>query len=264
MPNPCKAPSTPPASEMAAATRRTEQVMGTAVTVLVPGGCPAALFDEVFAWFHRVDRTFSVYRPDSAVSRWREFGPGRAPALVEEVLDRCSELYPATDGWFDAWPDGPEGRVDPSGYVKGWSVDVAAALLDGAGIPGYCLAAGGDVKVAGDGPEGRPWRIGIQHPTERMAAAAVLQGSPLAVATSGAYERGAHIRGRAGSSLVSATVAGPRLGTADALATALFAADGAALWFGRFAGYNYLTIGADERVRWTPGLDACLASPRLA
>jgi thiamine biosynthesis lipoprotein len=250
---------------MAATTRRVEKVMGTAVTVLVPGGCPAPLFDEVFAWFHRVDRTFSTFRPDSAISRLRAFGPGGAPALVEEVLDRCSELYPTTDGWFDAWPDGPEGRVDPSGYVKGWSVDVAAALLEGGGIAGYCLAAGGDVKVAGHGPGGRPWRIGIQHPGERHAVAAVLQGGPLAVATSGAYERGAHIRGRAGSSLLSVTVAGPRLGTADALATALFAADGAdGGWFGRFPGYDYLTIGADARVRWTPGLDAYLASPALA
>jgi thiamine biosynthesis lipoprotein len=121
------------------------------------------------------------------------------------------------------------------------------------------------VKVSGRGPAGRPWRIGIQHPGERQAVAAVLQGGPLAVATSGAYERGAHIRGRAGSSLLSATVAGPRLGTADALATALFAADGAdGGWFGRFSRYDYLTIGADERVRWTPGLDAYLASPALA
>jgi FAD:protein FMN transferase len=250
---------------MTTATRRVEKVMGTAVTVLVPSGCPAPLLDEVFTWFHRVDRTFSTFRPDSAISRLREFGQGGAPALVEEVLDRCSELYPATDGWFDAWPDGPEGRVDPAGYVKGWSVDVAAALLEGGGIADYCLAAGGDVKVAGHGPAGRPWRIGIQHPTAPLAVAAVLQSSPLAVATSGAYERGAHIRGRSGSSLLSATVAGPRLGTADALATALFAADGeAASWFHRFSGYDYLTISTDERVRWTAGLDAYLASPAVA
>jgi FAD:protein FMN transferase len=245
-------------------TRRVEKVMGTAITALVPGGCPVPILDEVFAWFHRVERTFSPFRRDSAVSRWREVRPGEAPALLEEVLDRCSELYPATDGWFDAWPDGPEGRVDPSGYVKGWSVDVAGALLAGAGTTDWCLAAGGDVKVAGAGLEGRPWRIGIQHPTEKLAVAAVLQGSPLAVATSGAYERGAHIRGRQGSSLLSVTVAGPRLGTADALATALFAADGEAAWFGRFAGYDYLTIGADERVRWTPGLDPYLVPSAAA
>jgi thiamine biosynthesis lipoprotein len=80
------------------------------------------------------------------------------------------------------------------------------------------------------------------------------------VATSGAYERGAHIHGRRGETLLSATVAGPRLGMADALATALFAADGnAAGWFGRFAGYDYLTISVDKRVRWTTGLDRFLA-----
>jgi len=201
MPIPFRALSIPPGYDMTSLTRRVEKVMGTAVTVLVPAGCPASVFDEAFAWFHRVDRTFSPFRPDSAVSRWREFCPGEAPALLDEVLDRCSALYPATDGWFDAWPEGPQGRVDPSGYVKGWSVDVAAALLEGAGVGAYCIAAGGDVKVAGTGPGGRPWRIGIQHPTERLAVAAVLRGGPRAVATSGAYERGAHIRGRVGALL---------------------------------------------------------------
>ncbi|MFH1330836.1 MAG: FAD:protein FMN transferase [Actinomycetota bacterium] len=244
--------------------RRVERVMGTAVSVAVPGGCPSTLLDEVFAWFRRVDRTFSVHRSDSQVSRVsaRALPPGEAHPLVDEVLDRCVELFLGTDGWFDAWPDGPEGRVDPSGYVKGWSVDVAAALLQGAGITDYCISAGGDVRAAGCGPHGGPRRVGVRHPFERRAVAAVLHAGDRAVATSGAYERGPHVWGCGDGNLLSATVAGPRLGLADALATALFAADGQAYpWFHRFDGYHYLTIGTDHRVRWTPGLDPFLASP---
>jgi thiamine biosynthesis lipoprotein len=238
--------------------RRVERVMGTAVSLAVPAGATPPVLDEVFAWLQWVDRTFSVYRPDSQVSRVGagELAPGQAHRLVDEVLDRCAELFLQTEGWFDAWPSGPAGRVDPSGYVKGWSIDVACALLAGAGIRDYCLAAGGDVRVAGCAGDGAPWRIGVQHPIDKRAVAAVLQASPLAVATSGAYERGAHIHGRRGETLLSATVAGPRLGMADALATALFAADGEASWFARFRGYEYLTIGRDHRVRWTPGLGA--------
>jgi thiamine biosynthesis lipoprotein len=87
----------------------------------------------------------------------------------------------------------------------------------------------------------------------------VLEAEALAVATSGAYERGAHVWGRRGGTLLSATVAGLRLGVADALATALFAADGEADgWFTRFEGYEYLTISTDRRVRWTPGMDRLL------
>jgi len=238
--------------------------MGTVVTVAVPEGCAPALLDQVFAWFHWVDRTFSVHRPDSQVSLAGagHLAPGDAHPLVEEVLDRCAGLFAETDGWFDAWPHGPGQGVDPSGYVKGWSVDVAAGLLQGGGLADYCISAGGDLRAAGRAPEGRPWRIGVQHPLERQAVAAVLESSDLAVATSGAYQRGAHIWGRAGGDLLSATVAGPRLGTADALATALFAADGkAGGWFHRFPGYHYLTIGTDRRVRWTPGLGRYLVPP---
>jgi len=245
--------------------RRVERVMGTAVTVAVPGEADPALFDELFAWWRWVHRTFSVYRPDSQVSLISAGRPipGGTHPLVEEVLDRCTELFLNTGGHFDAWPDGPAGRVDPSGYVKGWSVDVAAALLQGAGIADYCITAGGDVRVAGCAGGGEPWRIGIQHPLDRQSLAGVLQATSLAVATSGAYERGSHIWGRErGTTLLSATVVGPRLGTADALATALFASGRTgADWFGRFDGYDHLTVGADHRLRATPGMRNLLTSP---
>jgi len=248
--------------------RRVERVMGTAVTVAVPGGGEPALFDELFAWWQWVDHTFSVHRPDSQVSLISAgaLAPGEADPLVDEVLDRCAGLYFETAGWFDAWPDGPAGRVDPSGYVKGWSVDVAAALLAGAGVADYCITAGGDLRVAGCAGNGEPWRIGLQHPLDRQAVAAVLRSTGLAVATSGAYERGSHIWGRGrGTTLLSATVVGPRLGTADALATALFAAGGqGAGWFDRFAEYDYLVIGTDRRLRCTPGMRRFLTLPSPA
>jgi len=245
--------------------RRVERVMGTAVTVAVPGGCKPSLLDELFTWWDWVDRTFSVYRPDSQVSLVSAGlpVPGGTHHLVDEVLDRCAGLFSETGGWFDAWPEGPTGRVDPSGYVKGWSVDGAATLLEGAGITDYCITAGGDLRAAGCADTGEPWRIGVQHPLDRQAVAAVLRASSLAVATSGAYERGSHIWGCAlDCTLLSATVVGPRLGTADALATALFASGGTgADWFGRFDGYDYLTIGTDHRLRTTPGMRDLLRSP---
>jgi thiamine biosynthesis lipoprotein len=80
----------------------------------------------------------------------------------------------------------------------------------------------------------------------------------LAVATSGAYERGDHIvdptSGSAPHGVVSVTVAGPDLGLADSYATAAFAMgpDGAA-WTLGVEGYEALTILNDETVLTTPG-----------
>ena len=123
------------------------------------------------------------------------------------------------------------------------------------------MHAGGDVRVAGERAPGLPWRIGVQHPLERRRVAAVLQGRAcgLSLATSGAYERGAHIvdprTGRPPRGVLSVTIAGPDLGPADAYATAAFAmgADGPA-WTATLAGHAALTILAGGRVLSTRGM----------
>ena len=100
-------------------------------------------------------------------------------------------------------------------------------MLGEAGARNVCVHAGGDVCVRGERAPGRPWRVGIQHPWQRDRVAAVLCTRGLAVATSGAYERGAHIvdprTGRAPQGVASVTVLGPDLAIADAYATAAFA-----------------------------------------
>jgi thiamine biosynthesis lipoprotein len=79
----------------------------------------------------------------------------------------------------------------------------------------------------------------------------------LAIATSGAYARGDHVLDphtrRSPVGVLSVTVTGPDLATADALATAAFAmgVQGPA-WTARLRGYEALTILADGRVLSTP------------
>ena len=79
------------------------------------------------------------------------------------------------------------------------------------------------------------------------------------MATSGSYERGAHIidprTGEPTAAVASATVVGPDLGNADAYATALYAAGPAGLrWFARAAGYNALLVDHQLRATYTDGL----------
>jgi FAD:protein FMN transferase len=123
-----------------------------------------------------------------------------------------------------------------------------------------CVHAGGDVRVVGEAEPGVPWRIGVQHPTRRDRVAMVLAAGDLAVATSGAYERGHHVvdphTGRAPEGVLSVTVLGPDLGTADAYATAAFAMGRAGpAWTARLDGYDAITILADGRVLMTEGVE---------
>jgi len=227
---------------------RVEHVMGMPVVVEARDG---DVPDEVFDWLHRVDETFSTYKDGSEISRLRrgELDEADASDDVRWVLRRCRELRDETAGYFDIDAVG----LDPSGYVKGWAVERAAAILDRAGSSDYAINAGGDVRTRGR------WRIGIQHPFESQAVAKVVEGDDLAIATSGAYERGEHVRdphtGAAPAGILSVTVTGPDLATADAYATAAYAMGPrrAIDWTARLRGYEALTILADGRVLVTPG-----------
>jgi thiamine biosynthesis lipoprotein len=244
---------------------RVEHVMGMPIIVDIRDmdidpGC----VDAVFAWFRLVDEVFSTYKQASEISRLNrgEISIHDAGEDMRGVLQRCEELRVQTGGYFDVRAASRD-VIDPSGFVKGWSVDRATSLLDEVGARNYSINAGGDIAVRGGALPQRQWRIGIQHPKRRGSIARVLQSDHLAVATSGSYERGAHVMdpftGLAPVGVLSVTVAGPELGVADAYATAAYAhGSQAAEWTRELPsrGYEALTITADERVLVTPGFPA--------
>jgi FAD:protein FMN transferase len=168
--------------------------MGTVVSVDVrgPASSAAEAVDDVLAWLHDVDARFSTYREGSEISRLDrgELALADATGDVRWVLDRCAALRHQTGGFFD---ERAGGRLDPSALAKGWAVPRGADLLSTGGVTDFCLSAGGDLVTRGAPAPGRRWRTGIQHPHDRDAIAAVVEGNDLAVANSGAYERGAHI-----------------------------------------------------------------------
>ena len=62
-----------------------------------------------------------------------------------------------------------------------------------AGCANFAVNAGGDIRLRGAALPDDRWSVGIQHPRERDRVAAVVEGTDLAVATSGAYARGDHV-----------------------------------------------------------------------
>jgi thiamine biosynthesis lipoprotein len=238
-----------------------EHVMGTVVSLDVRGADAAPAqdaFARLAAWLHDVDRRFSTYREDSEISRIDAgtLAVDAASADVRFVLDRCAALRRATGGVFD---ERATGRLDPSAFVKGWAAQRGADLLLAEGLTDFSLNAGGDVVVRGGALPASSWLIGIQHPHDRDAIAATIDVTDLAVATSGLYERGAHLldprTGAAPGGVVSVTVVGPDLGLADAYSTTAFALglDGPIWTLGLGDGFEAMTILADDQVLTTPG-----------
>lgn len=233
--------------------RRVEQIMGTAISVQISDPLPAArldaLADEVFAWLREVDRRFSTYLDDSEVNRFDrgELTVDGCSTDLRAVIEACAELWGETDGYFDAYATG---RFDPSGYVKGWSVQVASDRLVAAGSTAHWINAGGDIRARGGPHPGQPWRIGIRHPVEADKIVWVLEASDAAIATSGTYERGLHVvdprRGVPATGLSSVTVVGADLGIADAYATAGLAMGRNGLrWLAGLAGHEIGAITDD-------------------
>lgn len=244
--------------------RHVEEVMGTVVSIELADDLPedrlSALIASTCVWLHEVDARFSTYRDDSEVCRFRrgEIPLDACSDDMRHVLDRCADLWQETGGYFDAYAGGP---LDPSGYVKGWSVEVASRRLFEAGSTRHYIGAGGDIRMRGTGPGGRPWRVGVRHPWEADKLAWVLAVTDGAVATSGTYERGAHVwnpvAGAPAKGLRSVTVTGPDLSVADAYATAALAMGVTGLsWLAKQSGggYESAAVTDDGRAFTSPGL----------
>jgi thiamine biosynthesis lipoprotein len=237
--------------------RRVEHHMTTAIT-LAGDGVDDAQADRFFARVHELELVLSRFRPDSSLSRLAAgaLSFDDLPPEVREVLDRCEAVRTTTGGDFDHEPRRLHGDsslpvLDVDALAKGWIVEEAAMALRLAGGDPFLVNAGGDVVARGG-----PWRVGVQHPDVRDAVLGVLVVHDAAVATSGTYERGTHLRTRRGDrpSPRSVTVVGPHLAEADALATAAFAAgDDVPDWWGAVDHHHgLLTLTADGRLRWLP------------
>jgi len=238
-----------------------EVVMGTVFSfdvALGRGGARGELhvaLRHACALLHRLDALLSLWKPESAMSRYRSGALESLPCELTEVFERCAQAKAATDGWFDA--EAMPGGMDPTGLVKGWAGQRALDILVGAGFPDAMVNAAGDVATSGGpGGPGR-WRIGIQHPGSRahLLGVAAVDG---AIATSGCYERGPHLydpfERRLTSRFASATVTGPDLTLADALATALAVAGPTGFSFvERLAGYEAVAMAADGTTRQSSG-----------
>jgi len=224
----------------------------------------ASAVGEVEDFFFQVDRDFSTYKSDSQVSRLRrgEMKIEDATEYVQQVWALCEYARELTLGAFDPWE--AEGGFDPSGLVKGWAAEVGAQMLVEAGVENVLINASGDIVLRGGKPidDGvkKPWNIGIADPDDTESFVKIFDVMDGSVATSGDYEKGAHIidphTGLIAIGARSASVIGPDGALCDALATALMV-DGVAAkkWMSRpeLLEYSFWTINRHDGTAWSYG-----------
>jgi thiamine biosynthesis lipoprotein len=235
--------------------------MGTVVTIDIytDAGVSAAditpQLHRARAMLHDVDEVFSTWKEHSPITKLRQgaITIAEAPAEVAEVLYLCATARDLSGGWFDPWA--MPGGFDPSGYVKGWAAQRALATLVSPGVSGAIVNAAGDIASFGGRTGTNPFRFGIVDPLSPGNLACVVELTD-ALATSGTYERGEHLidphSGEASVRVASASVSGPDLGLADALATAVAVAGGEGLArVEELGGYEAMTISFDGTKHWT-------------
>jgi thiamine biosynthesis lipoprotein len=220
-----------------------------------------AAFAQIHSYVDLVDNLFSTYKQNSVVSQLRSglIDIAAAPADVIEVANLCAVARELTDGAFDPWS--VPGGFDPSGYVKGWAADKCADIAQEFGAAYVQINFAGDLALRGgfnDAGVIKPWPIGISNPDNTKEIVHVVEIGDGAIATSGDYERGAHIHdpytGMIAIGARSASVIGPDAGMCDALATALMVAgkDGAK-WFGlpELESYSAWVVNRNENTAWS-------------
>ena len=235
--------------------RYVEHVMGMPISLALrgrhTGDTPAAAaWAATLAVLRDADRVFSTYRTDSVISRLGrgEIALADCPPEVAEVLALGEAAERDSGGAFAVRR---AGVLDPSGVVKGWAAERAAARLADLLDTDFCLSAGGDITCRTLDPSDRPWRIGVEDPHDPGRLAAVVPVHTGAVATSGTAHRGAHLvdarTGRAPTDVASVTVIGTSLTAVDIDATAACALGPDAVGWLRTHPHSALVVHTDGR-----------------
>lgn len=234
-------------------------VMGMPISLALRGRHTAdqvalAAWAQVVDSLRAADEVFSTYRSETVISRLGrgELTPADCPPEVTDVLDLGEQASRTSGGAFSVYLPGPDGAtvLDPSGVVKGWAAERAAAALRALPSTGFCLSAGGDIVCRTEDPDAPPWRIGIEDPRAPQRLVAVVPVVDGAVATSGSAHRGQHVvdarTGRPPSGIVSVTVMSDSLTEADIDATSAYAqGPAAATWLASRPGRSGLVVWSD-------------------
>lgn len=185
------------------------------------------VFQKVYSYFEYIDNKFSTFKKTSEITMINEgkIHEKNYSKDMRTVMKLSEQTRKQTNGYFDI---NRNGKLDPSGLVKGWAIHNASRLLLKEGYDNFYIDAGGDIQTSGENAQNKSWRVGIRNPFNDNQIVKVLYIHNEGVATSGTYFRGRHICNpkesyRKIDEIVSLTVISPNVYESDRSATAAFA-----------------------------------------
>lgn len=217
------------------------------------------VFEEVFNYLISIDERFSTYKKNSEITLYNEGKIAKEDLSndMKKVLELSEETKNKTNGFFDI---AYNGKIDPSGLVKGWAIQHASEILRKKGFKNFYVEIAGDIEVAGLNNEGKKWAIGIRNPFNKKENVKVVYLSDRGIATSGTYERGEHIYNpkekKQATEIASLTVIGPNIYEADRFATACFVMGKEGIYFiEKLPGFEGYMIDHDGIATLTSGFE---------
>jgi FAD:protein FMN transferase len=155
----------------------------------------ADILDLAFEWHRQSDGLFDI---TSGVLRqlWHfEMQRLPTPGDVADALNVCGLTKLSWKRPLLAFPI-PGMEIDFGGIVKEYACDMAAEVMLRFGARSVLVDLGGDIRVAGERPDGSDWSIGIRRPGVGDEAACVICLGKGGLATSGDYERFFEVGGK--------------------------------------------------------------------
>ncbi len=126
--------------------------------------------------------------------------------------------------------DQPNMYIDLSTVGEGYATDHLARLVEGNGISDYLVSVGGAVVSRGYNPEGKPWQVAIQKPTDKEdAVEAIVDLQGMGISTSGSYRNYYELDGKRLSHIIDPATGRPithKLVSATVIASTALEADG--------------------------------------
>ena len=127
----------------------------------------------IHLWGFQSDEFKAILPDRQALAAWRKARPGIADLRIADgqISSRNRQV-----------------SLDLGGYLKGYALDRAAAILREHGVGNALINIGGNVMALGT-KNGEAWRIGIQHPRNPGPLAILSLRDGEAIGTSGDYQR---------------------------------------------------------------------------
>lgn len=203
-----------------------------------------SIFDEAFDEIEKFENKYSVFKdtPFNQINK----NAGITQTIVDnetiDILNLAREFFDISQGKFDICFENPkynltqvqikdeaniksvylpfkDMKLNLGGIGKGYCVDKVHDFLRLKGLKNFCVNGGGDMRVSSASNAPRPWRIGIKNPFNPENVVGHVTLTNHALATSGSYLKGEHIKSRSSNQILSITVLSDKCVRSDVFAT---------------------------------------------